>query len=407
MTASPELQETIEFYFSDANLWRSAFFRNEMNARADASFPLAKLLDCNRVRQLTASLAAPLDAVRDAVRASSLLRLVQDASAVQRVTPLPPKPSDYKVAHRTVFVDQLSADDCREGAIKSRLEAAFGVGAVLYVDVSRRNGQPRGYAFVEMRDELTSLRAANRAAWALTDSPLFGWRVLTHTEFMRRSNIFRSLSQPPPPAIATDDNNDNNNTTATTATSSQRVPQPQKMAMSASPLERGQLLHVDGIEASLSTADLRATFETIALVAYIDRSDSDPTRAIVRYHTAADRNRALKELAGKFRQLRALEGAEETDYLARAAEQRAKRRAEFDSTKIKKHEPAVDDDGAKGAKKKRRNKRKSAKSKHVRLDDDDEQQEQRERQPEPESSSSDDSGPPDEVSSKTAPQNPH
>jgi hypothetical protein len=399
-----QLQETIEFYFSDANLWRSAFFRNEMNARADASFPVAKLLDCNRVRQLTASLAAPLDAVRDAVRASSLLRLVQDASAVQRVTPLPPKPSDYKVAHRTVFVDQLSADDCREGAIKHRLDAAFGVGAVLYVDVSRRNGQPRGYAFVEMRDELTSLRAAHRAAWALTDSPLFGWRVLTHTEFMRRSNIFRSLSQPPPPAIATDDNNNNDNdnpTVTATTTSSQHVPQPQKMAMSAAPLERGQLLHVDGIEASLSTADLRATFETIALVAYIDRSDSDPTRAIVRYHTAADRNRALKELAGKFRQLRALEGAEESDYLARAAEQRAKRRAEFDSSKTKKHAPVVDDDVAKGAKKKRRNKRKSAKSKHVRLDDDDDDDEQQQRQPEPESSSSsDDSGPPDEVSSK-------
>jgi hypothetical protein len=63
--------------FQKANLWRSTFFTAEMDARADASFPLDKLLLCNKVKSLTSS----IDAIRAAVRASSSLVLTDDNAA--------------------------------------------------------------------------------------------------------------------------------------------------------------------------------------------------------------------------------------------------------------------------------------------------------------------------------------
>lgn len=350
MTSS--LQETIEFYFSDANLWRSPYFTAEMNARPDASFPLAKLLTCNRVKAATSS----LDAIRAAIRASPHLELCCDDSAVRRRTPLPPKPSAAKQAHRTVFVDQLREGECEIDVVRQRF---LPFGPVLRVEL----GRPRSFAFVELESELHALRAAHRSSWKAPGSPLVGWRVLTNSEYTRRVSLLRFS---PAPAATT------SSTSTTTTTAAAAATPVKKVTMAAAPLEPGRLLSVGGLDAAATLAQVRAPFEGVARVAYLDRNRDDPTRAVVRFFTAADRDAAVKQLADRFASLAPLSGQAETDYLANAAAQQAKRRAEIADAKKAKEAPELEPEPE--PKKKRRAKRKPLKSEHVRFDDDDDEQ---------------------------------
>jgi hypothetical protein len=216
-----------------------------------------------------------------------------------------------------------------------------------------------------------ALRAAQHSSWATVGAPLFGWRVLTQNEYTRRKMIYRELVNPPPDASASSAAVVDDISTASTAdTARPKAPQhAKKMPMSASPLEPGRLLAVNGIDATLSNAQVRADFESVALVAYIDRHADQPTSAVVRYYTSADRDTAIAKLQGKYPSIRALAGQEETDYLTHAEQQKAKRRAELEQAKLAKEATQDEEKNGAVAKKKRRNKRKTPKSQHVRFGD--------------------------------------
>jgi hypothetical protein len=316
--------------------------------------------------------------------------------SLKRVTPLPHKPSLAKLAARSVFVDHLAPHECDMNVIKQRMSC---FGDIVRVDVVRRGGVPRGFVFVEFAQgqalfllhadfgvfftddciefylDVMALRAAHHSSWSPVGSPLFGWRVLTQNEYTRRKVIYRELINPPPATTITSAATDDNDAVDNASTADTVVRPKKKMPMSAAPLEPGRLLIVNGIDAAVSTADVRAEFESVALVAYIDRHADDRSTVIVRYYTSADRNTAVAKLADKFPSIRAMVGQEENDYLALAEQQKATRRAELEQAKLNKQQHAqveettTTDDAV--AKKKRRNKRKTPKSQHIKFGADD------------------------------------
>jgi hypothetical protein len=199
-----------------------------------------------------------------------------------------------KLAARAVYIDHLAPHECDVDVVKQRMSR---FGDIIRVDVVRRRGVPRGFVFVEFskgtargtltrfslahsQSDLMALRAAHHSSWSPVGSPLFGWRVLTQNEYTRRKMIYRELLNPPPATTTTttttDAVDDHASTVDDAATSTAPVRR-KKLPMSAAPLEPGRLLIVNGIDAAVSTADVRAEFESVALLAYIDRHADDPT----------------------------------------------------------------------------------------------------------------------------------
>ena len=152
-----KLKAQLEFYFSDSNLWKDKFLRQEIAKSPERYVSLSVIAAFKRVKELTNNDLGPIVQV---IRESNKLELSENGTQVRRVTPMAPERNmdDY-----TVYVEQMPADIDHD-----RLRNAFSVfGGVTYVSLPRYKPSRliKGFAFVEF----DSVDAAKRAAEAFSE----------------------------------------------------------------------------------------------------------------------------------------------------------------------------------------------------------------------------------------------
>lgn len=156
------LRRQMEFYFSDPNLQRDRFMREQIKLNRKGYVALATFTRFNRVRGSLTDGAVPgnewLETVAGALDESELLRLNGQRNMVKRVSRfdfgLLANPQQQATAReRTIYVEGLG-EDVREPDLCRLLG---GPGQVLCVDLPRySDGRTRGYAFVEYADRATA-----------------------------------------------------------------------------------------------------------------------------------------------------------------------------------------------------------------------------------------------------------
>ncbi|KAE8353415.1 hypothetical protein BDV28DRAFT_133143, partial [Aspergillus coremiiformis] len=97
-----EIRKQVEFYFSDSNLPMDKFLLSKVGGSLNRPVPLDLLHSFKRMRRFQ-----PFSAIVDALKASEILELVENDSAVRRKTPLPETVSEtHDPSVVKVFEDQ-------------------------------------------------------------------------------------------------------------------------------------------------------------------------------------------------------------------------------------------------------------------------------------------------------------
>ena len=135
------LMRQVEYYFSNANLWKDLFLLNEMSKEPQQFVPLHVVASFKKVARLTPDLPTLISAIRQ----SSKLQLNADESMLRRIQPLPPY-DQLKDAPRSLFVEHLPPSSTLKSVKK--LFSIFGkVTYVLRADqigaASHLNASPR------------------------------------------------------------------------------------------------------------------------------------------------------------------------------------------------------------------------------------------------------------------------
>ena len=135
------LTRHVEYYFSNANLWKDLFLLHEMSKNPNAYVPLPIVAAFKKV----ARLAPDTPTLIAAIRQSTKLQLNADDTALRRIQPLPPY-DQLKDAPRSLYVEHLPPSSTLKSVKK--LFSLFGkVTYVLRADqigaASQLNASPR------------------------------------------------------------------------------------------------------------------------------------------------------------------------------------------------------------------------------------------------------------------------
>jgi len=150
-----KLKEQLEFYFSDPNLRRDEFMVTEMEKSEEKWFPVATLLNFNRVKSLTEN----LEDVMEAVRKIDSLELNEDASKVRRKVPFVDNESSEDVQKRSIFASGFPVT-YRLNHCRAPFEKLLGEDKVVYLKMRKgTHNRFNGSVFIELKDEETAQSA--------------------------------------------------------------------------------------------------------------------------------------------------------------------------------------------------------------------------------------------------------
>ena len=132
------VQKLMEFYFSRANISKSKFMREKMDA--NSYIELEIFLTFNKIKALTDEVLL----IRNAVKNSTTLKLSLDERKVKTTLDITPKENELDC---TIYVDQLSRNHTHEW-VWSRFSQ---YGPVEYVSMKRHKDtlKSKGFAFIE------------------------------------------------------------------------------------------------------------------------------------------------------------------------------------------------------------------------------------------------------------------
>ncbi len=94
-----QIRQQMEFYFSDSNLSKDRFLRQEIQVAPDGFVDLSVFLKFNKIRQLTSN----QEIIAKALKKSELLEINQEKTHVRRRTEFV-EPSQKKTDKRTIYV---------------------------------------------------------------------------------------------------------------------------------------------------------------------------------------------------------------------------------------------------------------------------------------------------------------
>jgi len=152
------ITKQLEFYFSDTNLWKSKFMKDQMkeDPLQEGYIKISIVQKCNRVKNCS------IEQIQEAVRNSQHIVLSPDGNAIKRSKPLPPF-CRSAIDRRTIYIDHLPKDITHE-QIQQIFEK---FGQVVYVSLptqivlhdEKEERIPKGFAFIEFSEELPAKNA--------------------------------------------------------------------------------------------------------------------------------------------------------------------------------------------------------------------------------------------------------
>lgn len=137
-----DIKETVEFYFSDANLRRDRFFRKEIDQSEDGYVDFKTILNCNKVK----SLEVDEQTLTKAIENSKVLELNEEKTKVKRCTTIPELNSE-EADSRIIYVERLYAFVDHDW-----LKKVFSIcGKIQYISLPRykHDNKIKGFAFIE------------------------------------------------------------------------------------------------------------------------------------------------------------------------------------------------------------------------------------------------------------------
>jgi len=151
------LIQQLEFYFSDANLSKSKYMKEQMkqDRTNEGYIKISVIQTFNRVKNYS------VEQIQEAVRKSTKIALSPDGTCIKRTEPLPVI-FNADVERRTIYVDHLPNDITHD-----KLKEVFSrFGEVVYVSVPTMTGadeitKPKGFAFIEFLNEDSASSALN------------------------------------------------------------------------------------------------------------------------------------------------------------------------------------------------------------------------------------------------------
>ncbi|KAL5018412.1 hypothetical protein ScPMuIL_004134 [Solemya velum] len=145
-----QIQDQMEFYFSDANLQRDRFLKKQIDESKDGYIELSVFLNFNKIRSITTE----IDDIRKGLSKSDELQLSEDGAKVKRIKPLE---MPHNVDERTVYVECLPHDADHDWLKKTF--SSFGKIAYVSLPRYRTSGDTKGFAFIEFETESSAEKA--------------------------------------------------------------------------------------------------------------------------------------------------------------------------------------------------------------------------------------------------------
>jgi len=143
-TLNNDIVKQVEYYMSDANLKRDAFFQKEM-AKDDGFISVDVLLKCNKLKKLTQDAAK----VMEALVASEELVISEDKKKVKRKTP--PPTLDEDVQKRTKRDRTIKGGDVDGAELKKLIESKAQKACKDRI-VYKVTGLPEGVSWADIKD---------------------------------------------------------------------------------------------------------------------------------------------------------------------------------------------------------------------------------------------------------------
>ncbi|XP_038061566.1 la-related protein 7-like [Patiria miniata] len=136
-----DIKQQVEFYFSDANLRKDRFLRQEIDKSEDRYVDIATVANFNRMQNLTQDQAL----IARALGKSEALVVSEDKTRIRRTNPI--EEPKYNIDDVTVYVENLP-----HNVDHDMLSKAFSAcGTVAYISLPRYKGtgDPKKFAFIE------------------------------------------------------------------------------------------------------------------------------------------------------------------------------------------------------------------------------------------------------------------
>lgn len=136
-----DIAKQVDFWFSDVNLHKDRFLREQMEKARDGYIDISLLASFNKMKKLSTDVKL----IARAIKNSSVVELNLDCTRIRRRAPLGDRPQDIDC--RTVYAELLP-----KNVNHSWIERVFGkCGNVVYISIPRykSTGDPKGFAFIE------------------------------------------------------------------------------------------------------------------------------------------------------------------------------------------------------------------------------------------------------------------
>ncbi|RNA28703.1 la-related 7-like [Brachionus plicatilis] len=147
-----KILDQLEFYFSDSNLTKDRFLKQEIKNSTDGFIYLTTFLQFNKIRNLGANLKE----IRKSIKKSDLLELNEDESMVRRKTQFV-ELTQKEIDKKTIYVENVPAKLTNED-FKTYFEQ-FGKISYISLPKFQTTNQPKGFAFIEFDQKSDSKRA--------------------------------------------------------------------------------------------------------------------------------------------------------------------------------------------------------------------------------------------------------
>ena len=146
-----KLAAQLKFYFSDSNLWKDKFLRQQIAESPTGYVAISVLASFNRVQSLTKDQSLVTQAARTC---SPLLHVTANGQYVRRTVPLPPEPD---LVDHTIYVENLP--DAVDHDMLKRCFSVFGDVAHVSLPKFKKNSAAKGFAFIEFIDSSSASEA--------------------------------------------------------------------------------------------------------------------------------------------------------------------------------------------------------------------------------------------------------
>ncbi|XP_063969464.1 la-related protein 7-like [Lytechinus pictus] len=191
-----DVSQQIEFYFSDANLRKDRFLKQEMSKNKDGYVSVETIANFNKMLSMTEDRKE----VVSAIQLSKILKLSDDQLFVKRTAPL--EPPKYDPDDCTVYVECIP-----KKADHDWLRKTFSYcGKVLYVSLPRYKSTSdiKGFAFIEFESPTEASRACqllNNPSPNMMDRAgkfpkMRGTKRIVPLEFDQSKGFYPSSNQP-------------------------------------------------------------------------------------------------------------------------------------------------------------------------------------------------------------------